>query len=89
MQGSDEKVEVYYEQILKLVNCLQHKVDDNLLTIFFELDWSLTCELQLWEWSEIIYQAQGIYNHLRGDYGRCIGVPKIVITTKKTKESTR
>ncbi len=33
-QGNDEKVEVYYERILKLANCLQHKVDDNLLTTF-------------------------------------------------------
>lgn len=34
-QGNDEKVEVYYEQIFKLTNYLQHKVDDNLLTTFF------------------------------------------------------
>ncbi len=34
-QGNDEKVEVYYEQILKLANCFQQKVDDNLLTTFF------------------------------------------------------
>jgi hypothetical protein len=33
--GSDEKVEVYYERILKVANCLQHKVDDSLLTTFF------------------------------------------------------
>jgi hypothetical protein len=34
-QGNDKKVEVYYERILKLANCFQHKVD-NLLTIFFQ-----------------------------------------------------
>jgi len=34
-QGNDEKVEVYYEWILKLTNCFQHKSDDNLLTTFF------------------------------------------------------
>jgi TorA maturation chaperone TorD len=34
-QGGHEKVEVYYECILKLANCLQHQVDDNLLTTFF------------------------------------------------------
>jgi hypothetical protein len=34
-QGTAEKVEVYYERILKLANCLQHRVDDSLLTIFF------------------------------------------------------
>ncbi len=34
-QGNNEKVEVYYEQILKLANCFQQKVDDNLLTTFF------------------------------------------------------
>jgi hypothetical protein len=34
-QGSDEKVEVYYEWTLKLANYLQHKADDNLLTTFF------------------------------------------------------
>jgi hypothetical protein len=34
-QGTIEKVKVYYERILKLVNYLQHKVDDSLLTIFF------------------------------------------------------
>lgn len=36
-QGNDKKVEVYYERILKLVNRLQHKVDDNLLTTFFRV----------------------------------------------------
>ncbi len=35
-QGATKKVEVYYEWILKLVDCLQHKADDNLLTIFFK-----------------------------------------------------
>ncbi len=34
-QGNNEKVEVYYERNLKLANCLQHKVNDNLLTTFF------------------------------------------------------
>jgi hypothetical protein len=34
-QGGDEKVEVYYECILKLANCLQHQANDNLLTTFF------------------------------------------------------
>ncbi len=33
--NSDKKVQVYYEWILKLANCLQHNVDDNLLTTFF------------------------------------------------------
>jgi len=33
-QGVTKKVEVYYEWILKLVNCLQNKADDSLLTIF-------------------------------------------------------
>jgi hypothetical protein len=31
-QGRDEKVEVYYEFILKLVNNLQHQANDNLMT---------------------------------------------------------
>ncbi len=35
-QGGEEKVEIYYECILKLTNCLQHQVDDSLLTIFFQ-----------------------------------------------------
>jgi hypothetical protein len=35
-QGGDEKVEVYYERILKLTNYLQHQKDDNLLTTFFQ-----------------------------------------------------
>jgi hypothetical protein len=34
-QGKDEKVEVYYEHILKLVNYLQHQTNDILLTTFF------------------------------------------------------
>jgi len=34
-QGREEKVEIYYEHILKLTNCLQHQVDESLLTIFF------------------------------------------------------
>jgi hypothetical protein len=34
-QGNNEKVKVYFEQILKLANCLQHKANDNLLTTFF------------------------------------------------------
>lgn len=36
-QGVDKKVEVYYEQIFKLANYLQHKVDDNLLNTFFHV----------------------------------------------------
>jgi hypothetical protein len=36
-QNNDEKVGVYYEQILKLANCLQHKMDNNLLTTFFRV----------------------------------------------------
>jgi len=36
-QGVTEKVEVYYKRILKLANCLQHKANDNLLTIFFRV----------------------------------------------------
>jgi len=31
-QGRDEKVEVYYECILKLANNLQHQANDNLMT---------------------------------------------------------
>jgi hypothetical protein len=34
-QGGNEKVEVYYERILKLANCLHHQIDDSLLTTFF------------------------------------------------------
>jgi hypothetical protein len=34
-QAMKEKVEIYYEHILKLENCLNHKVDDNLLMTFF------------------------------------------------------
>jgi hypothetical protein len=34
-QGNNKKVEVYYERILKLANCLQHKVNDSSLTTFF------------------------------------------------------
>jgi hypothetical protein len=36
-QGATKKVEVYYKRILKLANCLQHKANDNLLTIFFKV----------------------------------------------------
>jgi hypothetical protein len=36
-QGNDKKVEVYYERIFKLANCFQHKVDDILLTTFFQV----------------------------------------------------
>ncbi len=35
-QGGDEKVEVYYEYILKLTNYLQHQPKDNLLITFFQ-----------------------------------------------------
>jgi hypothetical protein len=34
-QGGDKKVEVYYELILKLVNCFHHQAYDNLVTLFF------------------------------------------------------
>jgi hypothetical protein len=34
-QSEDEKLEVYYECILKLTNCLQHQVEDSLLITFF------------------------------------------------------
>jgi hypothetical protein len=36
-QGNNEKVEVYYEWILKLANYLQHKRDNGLLTTFFQV----------------------------------------------------
>jgi len=36
-EGSDEKVDIYYERILKLVNCFQHKADNSLLTTFFRV----------------------------------------------------
>jgi len=36
-QGAIKKVKVYYEWILKLVNCLQHKANDSILTIFFRV----------------------------------------------------
>jgi hypothetical protein len=35
--ATNEKVEVYYEFILKLANYLQHKAHDSLLTIFSKL----------------------------------------------------
>jgi hypothetical protein len=35
-QGGDEKVAIYYERILKLTNCFQHKKDNSLLTTFFQ-----------------------------------------------------
>jgi hypothetical protein len=36
-QSVTKKVEIYYEWILKLVNCLQHKANDSQLTIFFRV----------------------------------------------------
>jgi hypothetical protein len=44
-QGVTKKVKVYYEWILKLVDCLQHKAVDNLLTIFFKA--SLVLDLRV------------------------------------------
>jgi hypothetical protein len=35
-QCENEKVEVKYERILKLANCLQHQINDNLFTTFFQ-----------------------------------------------------
>ncbi len=37
-QAIDEKVKVYYGCIFKLANCLRHKVDDSLFTIFFKFN---------------------------------------------------
>jgi hypothetical protein len=34
-QEKNERVEVYYERLLKLANNLQHKTTDNFLTIIF------------------------------------------------------
>jgi hypothetical protein len=34
-QEKNEKVEVYYERLLKLANSLQHKTIDSFLTIVF------------------------------------------------------
>jgi hypothetical protein len=34
-QEKNEKVEVYYEKLLKLANSLQHKTIDRFLTIIF------------------------------------------------------
>ncbi len=36
-QGGGKKAEVYYECILKLVNCFEHQAYDSLLTTFFRL----------------------------------------------------
>jgi len=36
-QGGDKKVDIYYEHILKLANCLQHQADDSLLITFFQV----------------------------------------------------
>ncbi len=36
-QGNNKRVEVYYEWILKLANCLQHKANDNLLITFLQI----------------------------------------------------
>jgi hypothetical protein len=36
-QVTNEKMEVYYECILKLVNCLNHKANNNLPTTLFWL----------------------------------------------------
>ncbi len=36
-QGGTKKVKVYYDRIRKLANCLQHKANDNLLTIFYKV----------------------------------------------------
>jgi hypothetical protein len=36
-QGATKKVEVCYKRILKLANFLEHKVDANLLTVFFNV----------------------------------------------------
>jgi hypothetical protein len=36
-QGNDKRVEVYYEWIFKLANCLQHKANDILLTTLFQV----------------------------------------------------
>jgi hypothetical protein len=36
-QGNNKRVEVYYEWIFKLTNCLQHKANDNLLITFFQI----------------------------------------------------
>lgn len=33
-QALDEKMDAYYERILKLANCLNHKTDDNMFTTF-------------------------------------------------------
>jgi hypothetical protein len=35
----NEKVEVYYERLLKLANSLQHKTIDSFLTIVFKYGW--------------------------------------------------
>jgi hypothetical protein len=36
-QGSDEKVQDYYEWILKLAKCFQHKANDNCEATFVPL----------------------------------------------------
>ncbi len=35
-QENNEKVEVYYERLLKLANKLQHKITNSFLTIVFK-----------------------------------------------------
>lgn len=36
-QAMNKKMEVYYEHILKLANCLNHKMNNSLLTTFFQI----------------------------------------------------
>jgi hypothetical protein len=38
-QEADETIEVYYEWILKLTNCMQHKANDNMLITFLIVGW--------------------------------------------------
>ncbi len=67
-QASNKKVEVYCEWILKLANCFQHKVDNNLLTTFFQTglvpySWIVTIKMKrdtLFEHKEFVVTYEKI-----------------------------
>jgi hypothetical protein len=64
MQGGDEKVEVYYEWILKLAIYFQHKPNDNLLTTFFRVGLVLLVNCNYRIEARYLIQAQRICGHL-------------------------
>ncbi len=85
----DKKVEIYYKQILKLANSLQHKANDTILTTFFKTIYYLISTLLLQEWNMTFATTQGSGSHCETSIWGCTKRPRGTTNFKNQKAYQR